>query len=323
MSATVKLSAVIDGLDSIGDETHAYLDTKTGEVVFVTEDELGLDDEDDEVADLTGRTEEEVRVARAVAEDTEGRFLKLPSKFDIHEYGIMDDFCRSLENEEVSAELLRAIQGRGAFRRFKDAIQRFGIADRWYAYRDAAFKRIAVDWCEANEIAYEDDAVPVPKPTPRDTKRYRKLVAEVSAVLENERDPIANAANVAALVYHGLPNVNWAGFYFLQGDGLVLGPFQGKPACTRIAMGKGVCGTAARERKTIVVGNVHEFPGHIACDEASKSEIVVPLVAAGRLIGVLDVDSDWFDRFGREEQELLEAVASQYLSSSNVPPEHP
>jgi GAF domain-containing protein len=88
-------------------------------------------------------------------------------------------------------------------------------------------------------------------------------------------------------------------------------------------MGKGVCGTAARERKTIVVGNVHEFPGHIACDEASKSEIVVPLVAAGRLIGVLDVDSDWFDRFGREEQELLEAVASQYLSSSNVPPEHP
>jgi GAF domain-containing protein len=145
------------------------------------------------------------------------------------------------------------------------------------------------------------------------------VLADVSAILESERDPIANAANVAALVYQGLPNVNWAGFYFLKGEELVLGPFQGQPACTRIALGKGVCGTAARKRKTIVAGNVHEFPGHIACDETSKSEIVVPLVKDGRLIGVLDVDSPRFDRFGKEEQELLEAIAKRFLSSSDIP----
>lgn len=160
---------------------------------------------------------------------------------------------------------------------------------------------------------------PVNDPRPRETKRYKALLADVAAILEGERDPIANAANVTAIVYRGLPNLNWAGFYFLKGNDLVLGPFQGKAACTRIALGKGVCGTAAGTRKTLVVGNVHEFPGHIACDEASKSEIVVPLARDRRLIGVLDVDSPWYDRFGKEEQELLEAIATQYLLSSDIP----
>lgn len=164
---------------------------------------------------------------------------------------------------------------------------------------------------------------PVKDPRPRETKRYKALLADVAAILEGERDPIANAANIVAIVYRGLPNLNWAGFYFVNGGELVLGPFQGRPACTRIALGKGVCGTAAQKRKTLVVGNVHEFPGHIACDEASKSEIVVPLVKDGRLIGVLDVDSPWFDRFGKEEQDLMEAIAKQYLSSSDIPLEQP
>ncbi len=319
MSGYVKLSVILDGLDPIGDETQAYLDTKTGEVVFVTEEELCFDEEGDEEEDRADGEEEERRMARAVAEDTEGRFLALPSKFDIHEYGIMEDFCRSLENEEASEELCDAIQGQGAFRRFKDAIHRLGIADRWYEFRNAALKEIAIDWCKEYEIPYEDDVAEEPEPKRDEAKRYKALLAEVSAILENERDPIANAANVAALMYQGLPNVNWAGFYFLKGDELVLGPFQGKPACTRIALGNGVCGTAARGRKTVVVGNVHEFPGHIACDEASKSEIVVPLIKAGRLIGVLDVDSPRFDRFGQEDQDVLEAVAEKYLSSGDIP----
>ncbi len=154
----VKLSAILDGLDIMSDETHAYLDTKMGEVVFVRE-ELNLDEDEENDSEERGDWESEERqVARAVAEDTEGWYLALPSKFDIHEYSIMEDFCRSLEKEEASAELFHAIQGRGAFRRFKDGIHRLGIADRWYEFRDAALKEIAVDWCTAHEIAYEDDA---------------------------------------------------------------------------------------------------------------------------------------------------------------------
>ena len=126
--------------------------------------------------------------------------------------------------------------------------------------------------------------------TPK-TQLYRDLAAQLRELLADERDLIANAANLAALLYHGLPELNWAGCYFLKGGVLVLGPFQGKPACTRIALGKGVCGTAAATGRAVLVENVHEFPGHIACDGASNSEIVLPLVKDGRVVGVLDLDS--------------------------------
>src|SRR5918999_1039203 len=120
---------------------------------------------------------------------------------------------------------------------------------------------------------------------------YAQLEREAAALIEGETDWIANLANVAALLYHSLADVNWAGFYLLKGDELVLGPFQGLPACIRIPLGRGVCGTAAAQRKTIIVPNVHEFAGHIACDSASNSEIVVPMIRAGALLGVLDIDS--------------------------------
>lgn len=136
------------------------------------------------------------------------------------------------------------------------------------------------------------------------------LLDSVAAILAGEPDLIANAANVAALLFEALPRINWAGFYFLRDDQLVLGPFQGRVACTRIPLGKGVCGTAATSRETIVVADVHAFPGHIACDAASASEIVVPLLADDRLIGVLDIDSPIPDRFTPQDRQLVEAVAA-------------
>src|SRR5688572_27987335 len=126
------------------------------------------------------------------------------------------------------------------------------------------------------------------------------LLEQARALLHGERDPVANAANVSALIYHSLPEVNWAGFYWMKCGELVLGPFQGKPACVRIAVGKSVCGTAARERRTVVVPDVHTFPGHIACDSASRSELVVPVMRAGEVLGVLDLDSPITDRFDAE-----------------------
>jgi GAF domain-containing protein len=140
-----------------------------------------------------------------------------------------------------------------------------------------------------------------------------------AALVAGERDPIANAANLAAALYHGCPDLNWAGFYFFRGGELVVGPFQGKPACVRIALGRGVCGTAAAERRTIVVDDVHAFPGHIACDAASRSEIVVPLVAGGELIGVLDIDSPQLARFGPAEAALFEAIAALYVRACDFP----
>ena len=131
---------------------------------------------------------------------------------------------------------------------------------------------------------------------------YRSLERELSALLADEHDLVANAANCASLLYHTLPDVNWVGFYFLRDDELVVGPFQGKPACVRIALGKGVCGTAAVERKTQVVADVERFPGHIACDPASRSEIVVPLVRRGELLGVLDIDSPKRARFDADDE---------------------
>jgi GAF domain-containing protein len=138
---------------------------------------------------------------------------------------------------------------------------------------------------------------------------YAELEAQLRALLEGEEDFIANSANFSALLFHALPELNWAGFYLLKGGELVLGPFQGKPACVRIALGSGVCGTAADARRTLVVKNVHEFPGHIACDAASNSEIVVPLLRGGELLGVLDLDSPVLGRFDDEDAEGLEKLA--------------
>lgn len=143
------------------------------------------------------------------------------------------------------------------------------------------------------------------------------LLGLVTGVLAGERDPWANAANAAALVYERLPDVNWAGFYFLRGGGLVVGPFQGRVACVRIPVGEGVCGTAAARRETLLVPDVHQFAGHIACDSASNSEIVVPLSDGGRLIGVLDLDSPSFDRFTPADAMLLEAVAAKVVAGSD------
>jgi L-methionine (R)-S-oxide reductase len=149
---------------------------------------------------------------------------------------------------------------------------------------------------------------------------YRELLGQARALLEGERDPIANAANLSSLLWYALPDINWVGFYFVKRGELVLGPFQGKPACVRIALGKGVCGAAAQERDTVVVKNVDEFPGHIACDSASKSEIVVPLVQAGRVTGVLDVDSPKLARFDDADRAGLEAFAAAYVAGSDPAP---
>ena len=148
---------------------------------------------------------------------------------------------------------------------------------------------------------------------------YATLAAELAALLAGERDLIANAANTAALLWQALPDLNWAGFYFLKGDELVLGPFQGKPACVRIALGRGVCGTAARERRSVVVPDVHAFPGHIACDVASNSEIVIPLVEGNTLLGVLDLDSPRLARFDEEDRAGLERLAAIFVRSVSGP----
>lgn len=137
---------------------------------------------------------------------------------------------------------------------------------------------------------------------------YRDLHATLDALTADEPDAIANLANAAALIWQYLPDLNWSGFYRLVDDELVLGPFQGKPACIRIPLGKGVCGTAAAERRTQRVADVHAFPGHIACDAESRSELVVPIIAGDRLIGVLDLDSPLPDRFDAEDQAGCEAL---------------
>lgn len=145
--------------------------------------------------------------------------------------------------------------------------------------------------------------------------QYDDLLSELTGLFAGEADPVANAANAAAAIWAALPDISWAGFYFLKGGELVLGPFQGKPACVRIALGRGVCGTAAARRETQVVPDVHAFPGHIACDPASRSEIVVPLVQDGAVLGVLDIDSARPDRFTAADRAGLEAVAKLYAAS--------
>ena len=144
---------------------------------------------------------------------------------------------------------------------------------------------------------------------------YAELARDLTALLSGEHDLIANAANTSALIYDALPELNWAGFYLYKSGELVLGPFQGKPACVRIAMGRGVCGTAAERRATVLVDDVHAFPGHIACDSASNSEIVIPLVRGAELLGVLDLDSPKLRRFGLADQRGLETLARIFLAS--------
>ena len=145
---------------------------------------------------------------------------------------------------------------------------------------------------------------------------YRDLAQQLEALLGGERDPVANAANTSALVFQTLPDLNWVGFYFLrEGNELVLGPFQGKPACVRIAVGRGVCGAAVARRQSVLVADVHDFPGHIACDVASRSELVVPLIRGGEILGVLDLDSPLPNRFDARDQAGIEQVAAIFISA--------
>ncbi|MFT4179404.1 MAG: GAF domain-containing protein [Thermomonas sp.] len=147
-------------------------------------------------------------------------------------------------------------------------------------------------------------------------EQYAQLLEQARALLHDECDRIANAANLSSLVYHALPDLNWVGFYFFNGNELVVGPFQGLPACVRIPLDKGVCGAAARTRQTQRIEDVHAFPGHIACDSASNSELVVPLVdGAGNLLGVFDLDSPLRARFDADDQRGLEAIADAFVAS--------
>ena len=145
--------------------------------------------------------------------------------------------------------------------------------------------------------------------------QYAQLLQQARALMHDETDRIANAANLSALVYHALPALNWVGFYFFDGRELVVGPFQGKPACVRIALGRGVCGTAAVTRATQRVPDVEAFPGHIPCDSASRSELVVPLFRGDELVGVFDLDSPALDRFDNDDQRGLESLAAAFLET--------
>ncbi len=147
---------------------------------------------------------------------------------------------------------------------------------------------------------------------------YASLAQQLTGLLEGERDMIANAANMSALIFQFLPDLNWAGFYFMRGGELVLGPFQGKTACVRIAVGRGVCGTAVERKASVVVPDVHAFPGHIACDSASRSELVVPLIKNGQVLGVLDLDSPNPNRFDEADREGCETLVRIYLAASEI-----
>lgn len=146
-------------------------------------------------------------------------------------------------------------------------------------------------------------------------EQYAQLLEQARGLMHGESDRVANAANLSSLVFHALPDLNWVGFYFFDGRELVVGPFQGHPACVRIALGRGVCGTAAQTRETQRVPDVEAFPGHIPCDSASRSELVVPLYAGERLVGVFDLDSPVLDRFDADDQAGLEAIAHAFIQT--------
>ena len=150
------------------------------------------------------------------------------------------------------------------------------------------------------------------------TQIYENLIPQIVSLLQMETDAVANMANVSAVLFNGLPDLNWAGFYVLRGEELILGPFQGKPACVRIKIGRGVCGTAAQTGQTQRVADVHQFPGHIACDSASKSEIVVPILKDKQVWGVLDIDSPVENRFDEEDRQYLEKVVREFEKHSSI-----
>jgi GAF domain-containing protein len=160
-------------------------------------------------------------------------------------------------------------------------------------------------------------AIEVPK-TADKQEFYSEIALQLSGLLTGESDFIANAANMSSVLYHTLPEVNWVGFYFLKEGELVVGPFQGKPACVRIALGRGVCGTAAQSGTAVVVPDVFAFPGHIACDAASRSELVIPLIAAGEVIGVLDLDSPTAGRFDEDDRAGCQRLTEIFLVASKV-----
>jgi L-methionine (R)-S-oxide reductase len=147
---------------------------------------------------------------------------------------------------------------------------------------------------------------------------HDELARQTRGLLDGERDLVANAANVAALIWELVPDLNWSGFYFMKGGELVLGPFQGKPACVRIAVGKGVCGTAVQRRASVLVPDVHAFPGHIPCDSASNSELVVPLIKNGAVLGVLDLDSPSLGRFDEDDRAAFERLAAFFVSATDM-----
>lgn len=149
---------------------------------------------------------------------------------------------------------------------------------------------------------------------------YASIARQLRSLLEGERDFLANTANTTALVFEAVPDLNWAGFYFLQGDELVLGPFQGRPACVRIPTGRGVCGTAVSRRESLVVYNVHKFDGHIACDAASNSELVVPVSEGGRVIGVFDLDSPTVGRFDDDDRAGIEELVRIWQEHTDLSP---
>ncbi|MBR2081684.1 MAG: GAF domain-containing protein [Elusimicrobiaceae bacterium] len=150
------------------------------------------------------------------------------------------------------------------------------------------------------------------------TASYTLLLRQLESILSMETDPVANMSNMAAVLFHGLSQINWAGFYVLREHTLVLGPFQGNPACVRIPLGKGVCGTAAQTGQTQLVANVHQFAGHIACDSASNSEIVVPVFKDGQVWGVLDIDSPQLGRFDQDDQSNLEQAVQLFIQNTRL-----
>ncbi len=334
----INLDEIVNALDSATDLGQFFYDRKSSQVHLVAEEDLAYADDDDDDEDEEEEEEEEeeddlpewqrqaVELARRIIADDEDRFVRLPDQFEIHEYRIIQKFCWSRPVEAVSEELSEVISGRGAFRAFRHAIGRLGLVDDWYEYRNEKFRQLARRWCEANEIPYienPDDVKPTqhhPEDAPPTEKSrlYDRLHEELRHLLADEPDLIANAANTAALIYHSLPDLNWAGFYFLKDGRLVVGPFQGKPACTRIDLGKGVCGTAAQDRKTIVVQDVHQFPGHIACDSASNSEIVIPNQRQEHLIGLLDLDSPTPARFDDQDKAGLETLVKVFLECTHT-----
>ena len=173
----------------------------------------------------------------------------------------------------------------------------------------------------SSEVSQEATPEVAQEPTVSKSELYATLATQLRSLLTGERNLIANAANFSSLVYHTLPDVNWAGFYFRHGNELILGPFQGQPACVRIEVGKGVCGLSVAQLDTIIVPNVHEFPGHIACDAASNAEIVVPVFDGQHCLGVFDLDSPQLGRFDEQDAEGLNELVTIFVEACEGPPE--